>query len=484
LAGIVTGCSAEMKTESATWTLVADDSGGLVDLRHPEFGAYPNPLGVQRLQIRVSEIGEVCADHSRATWCGGPIQGIPYLTRGFIEGSATCLRMVDVFGNDVLEQCGLALNLEDMSPEAGCQDSRRPDGTACEICTDEAGIVTTNTCAVTGMYDEFTEAADCATEHGAVTLGVELFARVFNDGLARIGLDLAVVPPTDAAALVSFDRGDISLSSPSCGDVMDYLDSEFSDDHPGTDDYVFGPEAIERCLSQGDCKIGQLVTRSMAEACESIPAGCNMDRVQMGIIGSGGFAVEAVCEGTEAGAEFGVLGDDGAVTDCIGSPLVVDVAGDGLALRGPSPDTLFALSGAGPMSIGWTASTDDALLALDLDGDGAITSGAELFGEATGGWAPDGFAALARHDDNGDGAIDAADPVYSSLLLWHDDGDARSTPGELVPLSVSGLERIHLARTRVDETDAAGNLLGLASSAVAADGHDAPIIDVWFKIAP
>jgi hypothetical protein len=47
-----------------------------------------------------------------------------------------------------------------------------------------------------------------------------------------------------------------------------------------------------------------------------------------------------------------------------------------------------------------------------------------------------GFVALAELDTNGDGRIDAADPMFASLVLWADrDGNRASDPGELVPAS-------------------------------------------------
>jgi len=79
-------------------------------------------------------------------------------------------------------------------------------------------------------------------------------------------------------------------------------------------------------------------------------------------------------------------------------------------------------------------------IALDRDGDGAITNGAELFGSSTvladGRTATNGFEALAALDANHDGVIDARDPLFGSLLLWSDrDGDRTSSPDELVPLA-------------------------------------------------
>lgn len=60
-------------------------------------------------------------------------------------------------------------------------------------------------------------------------------------------------------------------------------------------------------------------------------------------------------------------------------------------------------------------------LALDVDHDGHINNGRELFG-ATGEHAGDGFADLARLDSDQNGWIDEADPAYAALGVWFPDG--------------------------------------------------------------
>jgi len=101
-------------------------------------------------------------------------------------------------------------------------------------------------------------------------------------------------------------------------------------------------------------------------------------------------------------------------------------------------------------------------IALDLDGNGAIDHGGELFGSASpmpdGRRAQDGFEALAVHDANGDRRITSADPIWSKLVLWSDhDRDRHSSPFELTPVKSSSLTAIELDFTEQRRCDAWGN---------------------------
>lgn len=60
-------------------------------------------------------------------------------------------------------------------------------------------------------------------------------------------------------------------------------------------------------------------------------------------------------------------------------------------------------------------------LALDKNGDGKINDGSELFGTKSG----DGFADLAKYDEDGNGWIDESDAVFNDLRIWtkNEDGE-------------------------------------------------------------
>jgi hypothetical protein len=86
-------------------------------------------------------------------------------------------------------------------------------------------------------------------------------------------------------------------------------------------------------------------------------------------------------------------------------------------------------------------------LALDANLDGVVNDGSELFGALT----DNGFAELARHDEDRNGWIDENDPVFDRLSVWSTDPD---TGDSLASLAESGVGAIFLdsRRTRFDLT--------------------------------
>ena len=123
-------------------------------------------------------------------------------------------------------------------------------------------------------------------------------------------------------------------------------------------------------------------------------------------------------------------------------PIVVDLDGDGIELTSVEDGVHFDITGTGkPVQTAWIKG-GDAFLARDINGNGKIDSGLELFGDQWG--AKNGFEELKKLDSNNDGFIGPEDKYYQQLILWRDNGDGVSTSDELLTLQQAGIERIAL----------------------------------------
>lgn len=156
-------------------------------------------------------------------------------------------------------------------------------------------------------------------------------------------------------------------------------------------------------------------------------------------------------------------------------PIILDLDGDGLETIGLAGNIYFDHDGDGVLTkTGWVGK-DDALLVWDRNGNGSIDTGAELFGDFTplpnGTLAPNGFAALAALDSNGDGILDASDPAFHELKLWRDTSqDGQTGAGELITLADAGIVSLNLAHTLKNQNLANGNQLTREGSFTRLDG--------------
>lgn len=176
--------------------------------------------------------------------------------------------------------------------------------------------------------------------------------------------------------------------------------------------------------------------------------------------------------------------------DTVDSPLMVDMSGEGFAFSGIGDGVSFDLDGSGDKElVSWPKSKNVALLTYDLNGNGMIDGGSELFGNHSigpdGRKAANGFESLAKYDANGDGRIDARDPVFSKLKLWKDENrNGISEKGELAGLGTAGVIDIRLSYRNVFEPDAHGNEIRQRSEITFQNGskvRTASIVDVWLK---
>jgi hypothetical protein len=146
-------------------------------------------------------------------------------------------------------------------------------------------------------------------------------------------------------------------------------------------------------------------------------------------------------------------------------PIVISLSGS-YKLSGPNDPVSFDVTADHGVRLCWTArDADIAFLALDRDANGQIDNGSELFGNGTplrqGGPARNGFEVLAEYDANGDGVVDAGDPVWNDLLLWIDvNHDGVSEPNELRHITASSITAIELQRHWTGRRDQSGNWFG------------------------
>lgn len=90
-------------------------------------------------------------------------------------------------------------------------------------------------------------------------------------------------------------------------------------------------------------------------------------------------------------------------------------------------------------------SENSGYLALDLNEDGVINDGSELFGTKSG----NGFADLAHYDEDGNGWIDENDAIWDKLKIWVQDEDGNST---LYSLKEQGVGAICLQNASTEFT--------------------------------
>lgn len=157
-------------------------------------------------------------------------------------------------------------------------------------------------------------------------------------------------------------------------------------------------------------------------------------------------------------------------------PILLDLDRNGFRLVGTDGGVSFDLDADGaPERLGWTAAGAlDGFLCRDLNGNGTIDDGRELFGTATllegGELAENGYLALAELDQvpqggNGDGRVSEADALFPELCVWFDfDHDGRAGHGEVTGLQDLGVLELVLDYRTSWRRDRFGNLFRFGSS--------------------
>lgn len=122
-------------------------------------------------------------------------------------------------------------------------------------------------------------------------------------------------------------------------------------------------------------------------------------------------------------------------------PLVINLEGNVASVS--DQKIRFDIDGDGELDTIGQLGSGSGYLALDKNNDGRINDGTELFGTASG----DGFADLAKYDDDGNGWIDENDAVWAKLkvMTYDESGQER-----LYSLAQTGVGAICLSRVATD----------------------------------
>ena len=167
------------------------------------------------------------------------------------------------------------------------------------------------------------------------------------------------------------------------------------------------------------------------------------------------------------------------------TPIALDLDGNGIQTVGAHNGVSFDITGSGiKTKTGWIAGKD-GFLVRDINQDGVVNDGGELFGSAThlasGVHAKNGFEALSAMDSNHDGVINIKDINFNELKVWIDaNHDGISQANEMHSLQSLGISQLNLnaTRTAVGEN---GNWTLLDSTYTSTDGTTHQMADVWLE---
>lgn len=167
------------------------------------------------------------------------------------------------------------------------------------------------------------------------------------------------------------------------------------------------------------------------------------------------------------------------------SPLVIDLDGDGIETNEENSTVHFDHDGNGfAESSGWVGK-DDGLLVRDLNNNGQIDDGTELFGNnsvlSSGEKAANGFEALKDLDSNNDGVFNSSDTAWNQVKVWKDaNSNGVVDEGELLTLEQANVSGINLDYENSTTTDENGNQHNQTGTFIKTDGSTGLVHDVWF----
>lgn len=342
----------------------------------------------------------------------------------------------------------------------------------------------TNLPPTTGGFMEFAITPFVNMEHGI---------HVFEDGYRAVCADQQGVV---ASSIMSIDAA---------------IDGEPAEGQGAYDGLIIRPQLqyLRPGATSGSCQMticldGNIANASAPAACKDVQSFFREDseraidfkgnvRYQ---VANGGISLQTGAPGLSAyHPVFAFAAPNKAFKD-FQSPIVLDLNGDGTYSLTDSADrrrvTRFDMTNEGRVTrTGWVDARD-GFLAMDLNGNGRIDNGGELFGEYFGGTTRgpktfhDGFEALASLDGNRDGVIDARDAAYFTMVVWTDaNQDGVTQSGELRGLANVGVKSVMVNGTPMGRRDhfpmIAGNELRMSGHWIATDGSTRDLADVYFR---
>lgn len=129
--------------------------------------------------------------------------------------------------------------------------------------------------------------------------------------------------------------------------------------------------------------------------------------------------------------------------DALKDPLVLNFAGNAAGLS--TQKFSFDLDRDGTADQISLLKSGSGFLALDVNENGRIDDGSELFGPAT----DSGFGELSSHDSDGNNWIDENDPIFNKLRIWQKDDSGND---RLMALGEAGVGAIYLGHVSTEFT--------------------------------
>lgn len=169
-------------------------------------------------------------------------------------------------------------------------------------------------------------------------------------------------------------------------------------------------------------------------------------------------------------------------------PLIIDLGEEGIELTDVENGVYFDLDNNGFAEKTAWIGTEDGFLALDINGNGIIDNGGELFGDQfimpDGNISETGFEALSSLDENYDGIIDENDAVFEKLCVWIDSNHNGNTDeNELKTLTESGIVSIDLNYVSDGTVNVETGTMEAESSFVTLNtGDKKKISEFWFIV--